>query len=347
MADYFKRVHEQTSTRFWINNVTRSEAQKAIDAGAVGCTQNPSYSWKMFSNEEEGAYAQELIQRAVRECSNADDALVLVQRELVRKIAEIFHPMFLENHGKAGYVSIQGNPFKEDKDSIIRYAHFNREAGENIMCKIPVTADGLEAIKYLAAEGIPINATEVMSVSQVLAVCEAVRQATRGLDKPPVIYFSLITGIFDEYLGNYVRDHQVEINQDILGQASYVLARKVYDLVHSFKYDIGIICGGARGLHHFTDMIGADVSITINWKGTADKLLEQDAPVVPTFFQPIPALAEDVLLETLPDFRKAYMIHGLTADQYEDFGPVVLFRSSFEKAWKSAVDKIQKEFDNQ
>ena len=345
MADYFKRVHEQTATRFWINNVTRSEAQKAIDAGAVGCTQNPSYSWKMFSNEEEGAYAQELIDRAVRECDNADDALVLVQRELVRKIAEIFLPMFRESRGKAGYVSIQGNPFKEDRDSIVRYAHFNREAGENIMCKIPVTADGLEAIKALAAEGIPINATEVMSVSQVLAVCEAVKEATKNLDRPPVIYFSLITGIFDEYLNNYVRDNHVEINNDILGQASFVLARKVYDLVHAFRYDTGIICGGARALHHFTDIIGADASITINWKGTADKLLEADAPVVPGFFQPIPALTEDVLLETLPDFKKAYMIHGLTADQYEDFGPVVLFRSSFEKAWKNATEQIRKEYD--
>ena len=345
MADYFKRVHEQTATRFWINNVTRSEAHKAIEAGAVGCTQNPSYSWKMFSNAEEGAYAQELIQKAVRECDNADDALVLVQRELVRKIAEIFYPMYKESHGRAGYVSIQGNPFKEDKDSIIRYARFNREAGENIMCKIPVTADGLEAIKVVASEGIPINATEVMSVSQVLAVCEAAKEATKNLDRPPVIYFSLITGIFDEYLHNYVKDNNVEINMDILGQASYVLARKVYDLVHAYNYDIGIICGGARGLHHFTDMVGADASITINWKGTADKLLEADAPVVPTFFQPIPALTEDVLLETLPDFRNAYMIHGLTPDQYEDFGPVVLFRSSFEKAWKSATEQIQKEFE--
>ena len=39
------------------------------------------------------------------------------------------------------------------------------------------------------------------------------------------------------------------------------------------------------------------------------------------------------------------MIHGLTPDQYEDFGPVVLFRSSFEKAWKSATEQIQKEFE--
>ena len=40
--NYFQRVHEQTATRFWINNVTREQARISIEAGAVGCTQNPS-----------------------------------------------------------------------------------------------------------------------------------------------------------------------------------------------------------------------------------------------------------------------------------------------------------------
>ena len=35
---YFHRVHAQTPTRFWINNVTREQAHLAIEAGAVGCT---------------------------------------------------------------------------------------------------------------------------------------------------------------------------------------------------------------------------------------------------------------------------------------------------------------------
>ena len=39
--DYFKRVAAQTPTKFWINNATRTQAQMAIDAGAVGSTQNP------------------------------------------------------------------------------------------------------------------------------------------------------------------------------------------------------------------------------------------------------------------------------------------------------------------
>ena len=49
MNDYFKRVSKHTATRFWINNVTREEADLALEAGAVGCTQNPSYTWKMLS----------------------------------------------------------------------------------------------------------------------------------------------------------------------------------------------------------------------------------------------------------------------------------------------------------
>ena len=50
---YFHRVQAQTPTKFWINNVTRNEARLAIDAGAVGCTTNPSYTWKMINNPGE------------------------------------------------------------------------------------------------------------------------------------------------------------------------------------------------------------------------------------------------------------------------------------------------------
>ena len=47
-GSYFHRVQGATPTRFWINNVTRAEAEYALDAGAVGCTQNPAYTWRSF-----------------------------------------------------------------------------------------------------------------------------------------------------------------------------------------------------------------------------------------------------------------------------------------------------------
>jgi len=44
----FHIVADLISIKMWINNVTRKEAQLAINDGAVDCTQNPSYTWKML-----------------------------------------------------------------------------------------------------------------------------------------------------------------------------------------------------------------------------------------------------------------------------------------------------------
>jgi len=44
---YFQRVTEQTPTMFWINNPTSEQADWALENGALGCTNNPSYTQKM------------------------------------------------------------------------------------------------------------------------------------------------------------------------------------------------------------------------------------------------------------------------------------------------------------
>ena len=46
--------------------------------------------------------------------------------------------MYKKSHGKHGYVSVQGDPFHEDTETILKTARFNREAGPNIMAKVPV-----------------------------------------------------------------------------------------------------------------------------------------------------------------------------------------------------------------
>ena len=48
-----------------------------------------------------------------------------------------------------------------------------------------------EAIEELAAERVPINATEVMSVRQTLDVCEVYPRAIRGLHAPPRCIFPI------------------------------------------------------------------------------------------------------------------------------------------------------------
>jgi transaldolase len=338
--DYFHRVSAQTPTKFWINNVTREEAQLAIDAGAVGCTQNPSYTWKMLTHSEESGYAIKILDGILASEKDDNVALIKLQRELVKKIAEVFLPIYRSTRGKFGYVSIQGDPFMEDTETIIKYARFNREAGPNIMAKIPATAEGIKAIKVLAAEGIPINATEIMAIRQAIDVCDTHKSATDGMAQMPLLCYSHIAGIFDEYLEKYVASNQVEISHDVLWQAGICVAKKLYEIIKERGYQAHYIGGGARGLQHFTEMVGADASITINWKGTADKLIETNPVVIQQFLRPTPQSVIDELIEKLVDFKRAYLINEITEEEYEDFGPVVLFRNSFESAWTNAKEFI-------
>lgn len=339
---YFHRVQAQTPTRFWINNVTREEARMAIDAGAVGCTQNPSYTWKIVQCPEEQSFLQGMLDPILSSEKDDNKALIRLQRELISHIAEIFMPMYRESGGRLGYVSIQGDPFREDAESIVRYARYNREAGPNIMAKIPVTKDGLEAIGILASEKVPINATEVMAVRQALDVCDVYERSVRGMKDPAPIYFSHIAGIYDEYLKKTVEEAGIGVSPDSLWQAGISVAKKIDHVVKQKGGNVGFIAGGARGLHHFTEMVGADCCVTINWKGAADALIEQDPPVVQRFLQPVPESVVDELLEKAEDYRRAYLVHAIKPEEYETFGPVAYFRTMFEKAWKDALDFIGK-----
>src|SRR6056297_214473 len=339
---YFYRVTEQTPTRFWINNVTRKQADQAIANGAVGCTQNPAYTWKMLINEEEKDYALAKLDRIIGEYEDDETVQVVLQRELVTEVAKRFMPVYEKSHGREGYVSIQGSPLYEDEATMLKNARFSREVSPNIMSKIPLTEEGVKVIEVLLEEDVPINATEVFGASQVVALMDAYERVAKKKKEMPLVYFSHITGIYDEYLKKQVERNNINISEDSLWQAGMLVARKVYKLTKERGSRVGFIGGGARGLQHFTEMVGAEACVTINWKGTADQLIEQNPPVVDRFNTITNEKVLDELLSTLDDFRRGWYINGLAPEEWEDFGPVELFRSSFVTAWNNTLEYISK-----
>lgn len=347
---FFHRVHEQTPTRMWINNVTREQAREAIRAGARGCTQNPSYVWKMMNNAQERPYVMDKLDRLLVEESDDTMVLIKLQRELVSEIAAIFMDVYEQSGGIDGYVSIQGDPFNETENGIYNFAHYNTELYPNMTAKIPVVSEALPAIRALVAERIPVNCTEIMAISQALDVAEIYSEIGSKMTNPAPLFYSVITGIFDEYLKQYVKDNAIDITSDVLWQAGIAVAKKIYWVIKGHNYKCRFIGGGARGLHHFTEMIGADCIVTINWSGTADKLIELDPPVLQRFFMPVPYSVEDELMAKLDEFWKAYLINGIQQEAYSEYGPVVLFRSSFERDWNNALREIserRKSLNNQ
>jgi transaldolase len=340
--NYFTRVTKQTPTKFWINNPTRQQAAIAIENNALGCTCNPSYSQKMIDHPQEGSYALQLLDETIKEIGNDRTVAEVFQRRLVKQIADQFLPVYKKNPGINGYVSIQGDPINdEDPEEIIRQAIDNRKISENICCKIPTTKSGLEAMEELVEEDVPLNATEIFGVSQMIALCETYERVSQRTGKRPTLFISHIAGIYDDYLKNYVKTENIEISPDVLWQAGLAIARRVYQIMEERGYDAIFVGGGARGLHHFTEMVGGKVCITINWEGTADKLIESDPPVVYRIFNPVPNKVIDELMEKLPDFRRGYLSDGLSVEEFEGFGPVQLFRSSFVKSWQRVLDLIK------
>jgi transaldolase len=344
---YFQRLSAQTPTEFWINNPTREQTDLALSHGATGCTNNPSYTQKMVDHPTEGPYAREILLETMRQVDGDEAAIAEFQRRLVKPISEKFLPLFQSTGGQQGYVSIQGDPIHEDDpDVVIREALENRKVAPNICCKIPTTHSGLEAMEYLVAQDIPLNATEIFGVRQAVVLCETYQRASRKSGKSPMLYISHIAGIYDDYLQAYAAQKAIEISPDVLWQAGLAVARKVYTLLEERQYPGIFIAGGARGLHHFTEMVGGKVCCTINWEGTADRLIEQDPPVVYRLFNPVPQKVIDELMEKLPDFKRGYLEDGLEVDEFEEFGPVCLFRSMFTKSWKQVLDLIHQLREN-
>ena len=338
---YFKRVTAQSPTMFWINNPTQSQAEMALTHGALGCTNNPSYTQKMLDHPDYSDYAYGVLDGVLREVDDDRKAAIEFQARLVKPIADQFMPLFEESGGQHGFVSIQGDPFADDVTSeIVEQALYNRKVSPNICCKIPVTEPGLAAIEQLIPMNLPINSTEIFGVSQMVALAETYEKVARASGVFPMMYMSHIAGIYDDYLRNYVVENDIQISADVLHQAGLAVARKVYRLMTERAYKCIFIAGGARGLHHFTEMVGGKVCVTINWDGTADKLIEQNPPVVYRLFNPVSDKVIDELMEKLPDFKKGYLENGLSVDEFEDFGPVQLFKSAFTKSWGSVLEII-------
>ena len=340
---YFHRVHKLSPTRFWINNPTPHEARLAIAAGAINCTTNPTFSAKMLKDAGMNENVIKIIKEVIIETSDNHRAAGLVQNKLINHILKIFLPLYEKNPGKEGMVSVQGNPFTDnDAQHIIDDALECRKLGKNFLAKIPATKAGIAAMEALIPENIPLIATEIMAISQAVTVCEMYRKVSDQCGKYPPFFVTHITGILDDHLKNIVKRDNIDIQSDILWQAGSIVARKQYRIFKERDYPGVMLGGGARGLHHFTEMVGSEMHITINWNGTSDKLIEIDPPVVYRMDTPAPQYVVDELLDKIPDFEKAYNENGLSIQDFEDYGPVVLFRDMFIKGWEELVSSIEK-----
>ena len=280
------------------------------------------------------------IQDAIR--AHAVDAMAVaeVQARAVARILPIFRPLYDAAPGQAGFVSIQGDPFLEDSaEHIVREVERHRALGANMIAKIPATEAGLAAIERVIAMDVPVLFTEIFSVAQAVACGELYQRACRASGKAPAAFLTHITGIFDEYIAGAARTAGLHLELELLREAGWIVARRQAQVCAERGFGITILGGGARAPHHFTDMVGGAMHVTLNWD-TVESLMEADLPTENRLGVPIDEGAARQLSAALPDFRRAWQLNGLSIGEFEAYGPVRFFRENFMRGWVVVRDAV-------
>jgi len=313
-----------------------------LNAGAVSCTTNPTYVARLLRLPETQEETLRIVDQVISETQDDTEAAALIHRRLIAKMANSFLPQYNGTNRREGFVSLQMDPrLEKDSAKIVAEALLDFDLIPNCIAKIPVIPSGLVAIDCLVRLNKPIIATEIMAISQAIEVCKVYKKASEESGNAPAFYVTHISGILDEHLKAEAESLSVTLSPEAMKLAGCSVAKKQYRLMQEQKLPGIILGGGARDLHHFTELVGGNVHVTLNWAGSAS-LLEENSPVIENNFdKPVPETIIHELQDKLPTFAQAYAEDGLKPDEFDDFGPVVRFRTAFLNGWDKILETIQ------
>jgi transaldolase/glucose-6-phosphate isomerase len=155
--------------------ITSGSLKKMIeDDGLRGMTSNPSIFEKAIA--ESSLYDDILKSLAARRDLDATSRYEQIAIRDIQDVADILRPVYNQSQFRDGYVSLEVSPLlalktQETIDEARRlWKAVNRE---NVMIKVPGTAEGLPAIRQLIGESININVTLLFAQEVYEKVAEA------------------------------------------------------------------------------------------------------------------------------------------------------------------------------
>ncbi len=336
--DYFHRVAAETGTQVWVNNPTLEDLRQSIEAGAINGTTNPAYGSKLLKSEPE--YIIGVIDDVIADLSDDSEAADRIYQIITGRFMDGFRPLYESSGGTKGFVTMQDDPRCDDEaDVIVATTLRHAKVRPNYMAKIPVIESGMAAMGRLVELNIPMCATEVFSIAQAVAMCEVYEAAVAKYGNKPPFYVTHITGIYDEEIQHQVATQGIDIAPELLRQAGTIVMRKQYRVLKEHGYATTMLGGGARSTIHFTEWVGRDAHITINWS-TFEELFELNPPIInriATADSP-DAIAE--LRDKIPDFRRAYDDDGLAPPEFAGYAPLLRFRGNFIDGCNSVLKTI-------
>jgi transaldolase len=165
----------------WLDNLSRSMveggrlAQLIADDDLRGITSNPAIFHKSITGSD--AYDEQIRDNADLKPMALYEALAIRD---IRGACDVLRPVFDRTNGIDGYVSLEVSPhLARDTKGTVAEAIRLWEAveRENVMIKIPGTAEGIGAIREVLSRGVNVNVTLLFGLDAYREVMEAHLQA--------------------------------------------------------------------------------------------------------------------------------------------------------------------------
>src|ERR1700731_2150457 len=327
---YKSPLHEMTQTTptcLWNDSASIQELTYSIEHGAVGASCNPVIVLGVLKKEMPSW--KDRIHALIEEHPTATEEEIGWQlvREISVKAAVLLKPIFDENRGRNGRLSIQTDPrLYRDTDAIVRQAEEFDRLAPNMIVKIPVTRDGIPAIEEATYRGISINATVSFTLPQCIAVAEAVerglkRRQHEGKDiasMGPVC--TIMVGRLDDWLKVVMEKENIAIDPGYLEWAGVAVFKKTYKIFHERGYRIRLLSAAFRNHMHWSEFIGGEVVISPPYSWQV-RFNVSDIEVRKRIDDPVNPKIVDELSSKFADFRCAYTEGGMTLEQFDSFGP--------------------------
>ena len=294
-----------------------------------GATTNQPLTWQVLEKFRDHWSAWLDEQRRQEPGLTVKEAMWRVFIEVAARGADLLEPIFLDTGRRAGQICCQVDPRDmTDLPAMLAQARRIHAARPNIMVKIPGTAEGIEAVRILTAEGIPTNVTLGFTVAQLVAVAEAARDGLeearrRGTDLRSWRSCAvMMLGRYEDAppMKEQAAERGITLSEADLRWAGVAIFRKAHRIYQERGYPtmlmaasmrLGPVVDGQQQVWHLEKLAGARAVLTV-FPNILEAFLSSYAgrPIVPQIEEPVPAEVLDRLMQ-IPYFAEAYAEDGL------------------------------------
>lgn len=213
-------LHDQFDQSPWLDNLRRGyltsgQLADLVSKGVRGLTSNPTIFQKAISGSDD--YDEQFATLAGDEHPTIDDYWTMVLQD-IHGAADIFADLYDSSGGTDGFVSVEVDPrLAHDEAGTLtaaRELHI-KVARPNVMIKIPATAEGIEPIRAMLAEGRNVNITLIFSLERYQKVMDAYIDGLETLAELPDADLSMVASVASFFISRV--DTEVDRRLDAIG----------------------------------------------------------------------------------------------------------------------------------